>query len=55
MSTKTLVFLGMIIGSTIGGYIPTLFGADLISYTSVLFSGIGGILGVWIGYKLSNF
>ncbi len=55
MSAKFLVFLGMIIGSTIGGYIPTLFGAGLLSYTSVLFSGIGGILGVIIGYKLSNF
>lgn len=55
MSSKVLVYLGMIIGSIIGGYIPTLFGAGLISYTSVLFSGIGAILGAWIGYKLSNF
>lgn len=55
MSSKVLVYLGMIIGSTVGGYIATLFGADLISYVSVLFSGIGAILGVWIGYKLSNF
>ncbi len=55
MSAKFLVFWGMIIGSTIGGYIPTLFGAGLLSYASVLFSGVGGILGVWIGYKLSNF
>lgn len=55
MSPRLLVFLGMIIGSTIGGYVPTLFGAGLISYTSVLFSGIGGILGVLVGYKLSKF
>ena len=49
-----MVFVGMIIGSIIGGYIPTLLGASLISYSSVLFSGIGAILGIWIGYKLSN-
>lgn len=55
MSPKVLVYLGMIIGSIIGGYVPMLFGAGLISYSSVLFSGIGAILGVWIGYKLSNF
>jgi hypothetical protein len=55
MSSKTLVYLGMIIGSIIGGYIPILWGAGLISYSSVLFSGIGAIIGVWIGYKLSNF
>lgn len=55
MSSKVLVYLGMIIGSVIGGYIPTLFGAGLISYSSVLFSGIGAILGVIICYKLSDF
>ncbi|MCL4365742.1 hypothetical protein M1437_00765 [Patescibacteria group bacterium] len=55
MSSKVLVYLGMTIGSIVGGYIPTLFGAGLISYSSVLFSGIGAIIGVWIGYKLSNF
>lgn len=54
MSAKVLVYLGMFIGSVIGGYVPVLFGAGLISYTSVLFSGIGSIIGVWIGYRLSN-
>jgi hypothetical protein len=55
MSAKTLVFIGMTIGSIIGGYIPMLWGAGLFSYSSVLFSGLGGILGVLIAYKLSNF
>ena len=45
MSAKTLVFLGMTIGSVIGGYIPTLWGAGIFSYSSVLFSGLGAILG----------
>ncbi len=50
-----MVFVGMTVGSIIGGYIPTLFGVSLISYTSVLLSGIGSIIGIWIGYKLSNY
>ncbi len=54
MSPKVLVYLGMIIGSVIGGYIPTLWGAGWISYPSVFFSGVGAILGVLIGYKISN-
>ena len=54
MPAKFLVFIGMTIGSIIGGYIPVLWGAGLLSYSSVLFSGIGGILGVWIGYKFSD-
>ena len=55
MSSKTLVYLGMIFGSALGGYLSTLFGASLISYSSVFFSGIGAIIGVWIGYKLGNY
>ena len=54
MPTKFMVFMGMIIGSIIGGYIPTFFGVGLMSYASVLFSGIGAILGIWIGYKFGN-
>lgn len=54
MPAKFMVFLGMIIGSIVGGYIPTLFGAGLLSYSSVLFSGLGAIVGIWVGYKLSD-
>lgn len=54
MPTKFLVFLGMTIGSIIGGYIPVLWGAGLLSYSSVFFSGVGAILGIIIVYKLSS-
>jgi len=54
MSDKTMVMLGMIIGSFIGGYIPMLFGISAFSFTSVLTSGIGGLAGVIIAYKLSQ-
>lgn len=51
MSRKTLVYIGMVVGSSIGGYIPVLFGADLLSFSSLFFSLIGGLVGIWIGYK----
>lgn len=54
MSRKSLVILGMIIGSLIGGYIPVIFGAGLLSYSSVLGNGLGGIIGVLIAYKLTE-
>jgi len=54
MSAKSLAYLGMFIGSIVGGYMPMLFGVGLISFTSVLSSGIGSIIGLWIGYKLSE-
>jgi hypothetical protein len=48
------VWLGIFIGSTIGGLIPELWDASMFSYTSVLFSGIGALAGLWIGLKLGN-
>lgn len=45
---------GMIAGSFIGGYVPVLFGADLLSFTSIIGNGIGGILGIWIAFKLTQ-
>jgi len=47
------IWLGVLIGSVIGGFIPDLWGAGLFSYSSVLFSGIGGLAGLWFGYKMS--
>jgi hypothetical protein len=47
------IWLGILIGSTIGGFIPALWGAGLFSYSSVLLSGIGGLAGLWLGYKTS--
>jgi len=46
--------LFMTIGSLIGGYIPTFFGAGIFSYWSILTTAIGGFLGIWIGYKISS-
>lgn len=54
MNTKFMVFLGMTIGSVIGGYLPSFFGVGMISYISVLTSSIGAIIGIIIGYKLSS-
>lgn len=54
VSSKSLAMIGMIVGSLIGGYIPVLFGADLLSLISVITTAIGGILGVWLALKISD-
>ena len=54
MSVKALVMLGLFIGSTVGGYIPTFFGASLFSFISVIGSAIGGFVGVYLAFKLSS-
>jgi hypothetical protein len=52
MSRKKLIMLGMVVGSIAGGYLPALFGFDGLM-VSLLGSFIGGIIGVWVGYKFS--
>ena len=52
MSKKGTVMLGMVVGSTIGGYLPILFGVSAFSFTSLITGFIGGILGIWIGVKI---
>lgn len=43
--------LGAIFGSLIGGYLPSIFGAGIFSFASVIGGFIGGILGLWLTYK----
>jgi len=54
MSAKTAVMLGMIVGSSVGGYAPILIGISPLSFTSLFTSAIGGIIGIIIAYKLTN-
>jgi predicted MFS family arabinose efflux permease len=54
MSSKSIVMIGMVIGSSIGGFIPNLWGSNFLSMSSVLLTAVGGIIGIWVGYKLSN-
>ncbi len=44
----------MIIGSTVGGYIPALWGAGFFSMSSIVLTAVGGFLGIWFGYKISR-
>lgn len=51
MSSKAIYYLAAFIGSIIGAYIPALWGAGLFSFSSVLFSALGGIAGIVIVWK----
>lgn len=51
MEKKKLIWIGMTIGTAIGSYVPALWGAGMLSFSSVLLGGVGGILGIWLGAK----
>lgn len=52
---KKLIWVGMFVGSIIGGYIPVLFGASLFSFSSLIGNGLGSIVGIIAGYKLASY
>ncbi len=55
MDTKKLIWMGVFVGSTIGSVVPELWGADMFSVSSLLCSGVGALLGIWLGYKLAGY
>ena len=53
---KTLLYLLISVGGGIGGYLPVLFGdSSMFSGWSVLGSTIGGIAGVFVAKRLSDY
>lgn len=52
MNQKTFIWGGLFIGSTVGGMLPSLWGSNMMSMSSVILTAVGGILGIWIGLKL---
>ena len=54
MSRKTLIWIGLTVGSLAGGYLPVLWGGDMISLSAVVLSAIGGVAGIWLGYRFGE-
>jgi len=52
--SKKLIWGGMILGSTVGNMLPMLWGGDAMSMTGLLLSAIGGIVGIWAGYRIGQ-
>jgi len=38
----------------LGNLVPLLWDAGPLSFSSIIFTGLGGLLGIWIGFKLNN-
>ena len=51
---RKLIWLGLTVGSVAGGYLPILWGSPGFSMSSVLLSAVGGIIGIWLGYRFGR-
>jgi hypothetical protein len=54
MNTRSLIWLGFFVGSTIGSVVPGLWGAGMFSFSGVIFTALGGLLGIYGGYKITR-
>jgi hypothetical protein len=48
--SKMLLWICMTLGGVIGGFLPMLWGSQDMML-SILFSTIGGIVGIWVWFK----
>jgi hypothetical protein len=48
------VWIGLFLGTTIGGFIPVLWGANPFSWSATILSAIGGAVGLWLGFKIDQ-
>ena len=49
-----MIWLCAMGGTTIGGFVPALWGGSSLGASSLLFSLFGGIAGIWVGIRLSG-
>jgi uncharacterized membrane protein YeaQ/YmgE (transglycosylase-associated protein family) len=52
---KMMITIGMGVGSTVGAFLPQAWGdSNLLGGMSILLGLVGGIIGIWLGVKLSK-
>jgi len=54
MGSKILIYLGLSLGTTVGSLIPSLWHQGVFSLQSWLGALIGGIFGIWLGFKINQ-
>ncbi len=51
---RKIIWFGLFVGSVIGGFIPSFWGAGMLSFSGLIFSAPGGFAGVWLGFLISE-
>jgi hypothetical protein len=54
MGPRQMIWIGAIAGSTLGGMVPGLWHAPFWSLWGVVLSGVGGLAGIWAGWKIGQ-
>ncbi|GAB4315987.1 MAG: hypothetical protein Kow0074_03820 [Candidatus Zixiibacteriota bacterium] len=54
MNGRAMIWIGMFVCSTIGGFLPIAWGGTALSPAGLVCSTIGAFIGIWLGYKIST-
>lgn len=55
MSPKLFIYLGVFVGSTLGGWLGALASHNnWLSWQSLLASAVGAFVGIWVGIKVGQ-
>lgn len=52
MHSRSVIWLCATMGTLVGGFLPALWGGSQLGMSSLLFSALGGIVGIWAGVRL---
>ena len=52
--SKRAIWFGVIVGSTLGGCLPSLWHAGMFSISGVVCSTLGGLAGIWAAWRLGR-
>jgi uncharacterized membrane protein YeaQ/YmgE (transglycosylase-associated protein family) len=51
---RRVLWLCLAVGTTVGGFLPEAWGASGFGLASLVFSALGGIVGVWVAARISE-
>jgi len=51
---RSTIMMCATFGMLIGGFVPALWGASSLGLESLLFSGLGGVVGVFAGIRIAE-
>jgi hypothetical protein len=55
MNVKTMIWIGIFIGSSVGGWLGALAAhGNWLSWQSIVGGAIGSFAGIWAGYKVGQ-
>ncbi len=50
---RASIWIGLFVGSTVGGMVPALWGGSMLSYSAVLLSAVGALAGWWVAVRIA--